>query len=112
MLYVILPFIAICLQLLIQSLLCYFFISSRRRHTRSKRDWSSDVCSSDLPSLVVRFLSTPRFPKSPQTTVQILLPASSSDPFASLPYPSPSSFPLLRVLRRYAHIGTAVPTHY
>src|SRR5206468_193724 len=25
-----------------------FFISSRRRHTRSDRDWSSDVCSSDL----------------------------------------------------------------
>src|SRR5699024_11643751 len=24
------------------------FLSSRRRHTRSKRDWSSDVCSSDL----------------------------------------------------------------
>src|SRR5207249_3315920 len=29
-------------------LLCSFFFSSRRRHTRSKRDWSSDVCSSDL----------------------------------------------------------------
>src|SRR2546421_3273692 len=28
----------------------YFFFSSRRRHTRSDRDWSSDVCSSDLPS--------------------------------------------------------------
>src|SRR5699024_11752607 len=27
----------------------YVFCSSRRRHTRSKRDWSSDVCSSDLP---------------------------------------------------------------
>src|SRR5699024_11825580 len=27
---------------------CFFFFSSRRRHTRSKRDWSSDVCSSDL----------------------------------------------------------------
>src|SRR5207249_564072 len=27
-----------------------FFFSSRRRHTRSKRDWSSDVCSSDLKS--------------------------------------------------------------
>src|SRR5699024_11340683 len=27
-----------------------FFFSSRRRHTRSKRDWSSDVCSSDLLS--------------------------------------------------------------
>src|SRR5207249_6451768 len=30
-----------------------FFFSSRRRHTRSKRDWSSDVCSSDLPELVM-----------------------------------------------------------
>src|SRR5699024_12039081 len=29
-----------------------FFFSSRRRHTRSKRDWSSDVCSSDLLALV------------------------------------------------------------
>src|SRR5699024_11856601 len=27
---------------------CTFLLSSRRRHTRSKRDWSSDVCSSDL----------------------------------------------------------------
>src|SRR5690349_24164337 len=27
-----------------------FFFSSRRRHTRSLRDWSSDVCSSDLLS--------------------------------------------------------------
>ena len=25
-----------------------FFFSSRRRHTRLVRDWSSDVCSSDL----------------------------------------------------------------
>src|SRR6266487_1482827 len=29
-------------------LLCFFF-SSRRRHTRWTGDWSSDVCSSDLP---------------------------------------------------------------
>src|SRR5256884_2613780 len=27
---------------------CLFFFSSRRRHTRCSRDWSSDVCSSDL----------------------------------------------------------------
>src|SRR5690606_41161920 len=27
---------------------CCFFFSSRRRHTRFSRDWSSDVCSSDL----------------------------------------------------------------
>src|SRR5699024_11941626 len=31
----------------------YFFFSSRRRHTRSKRDWSSDVCSSDLISVQI-----------------------------------------------------------
>src|SRR5207253_5561442 len=28
----------------------FFFFSSRRRHTRWPRDWSSDVCSSDLMS--------------------------------------------------------------
>src|SRR6266536_2882952 len=28
--------------------LCFFCFSSRRRHTSSTRDWSSDVCSSDL----------------------------------------------------------------
>src|SRR2546429_4005258 len=30
--------------------LFFFFFSSRRRHTRCSRDWSSDVCSSDLKS--------------------------------------------------------------
>src|SRR5699024_11426544 len=34
-------------------LICFFF-SSRRRHTRSKRDWSSDVCSSDLVLLLMK----------------------------------------------------------
>src|SRR2546422_903557 len=29
-------------------LIVFFFFSSRRRHTRCSRDWSSDVCSSDL----------------------------------------------------------------
>src|SRR5690606_40544498 len=29
----------------------YFFFSSRRRHTRFSRDWSSDVCSSDLTNV-------------------------------------------------------------
>src|SRR2546430_10522616 len=28
--------------------MCFFFFSSRRRHTRFDCDWSSDVCSSDL----------------------------------------------------------------
>src|SRR5256885_12752470 len=30
-----------------------FFFSSRRRHTRLQGDWSSDVCSSDLPGKTV-----------------------------------------------------------
>src|SRR5256885_10456923 len=30
----------------------FFFFSSRRRHTRLQGDWSSDVCSSDLPARV------------------------------------------------------------
>src|SRR5690554_6964857 len=33
--------------------LANFFFSSRRRHTRCGRDWSSDVCSSDLKGLSV-----------------------------------------------------------
>src|SRR5207302_8351319 len=36
-----------------------FFFSSRRRHTRFSRDWSSDVCSSDLvPILVLVLIAT------------------------------------------------------
>src|SRR6478752_9015080 len=31
-----------------QRTIYFFFFSSRRRHTRCSRDWSSDVCSSDL----------------------------------------------------------------
>src|SRR6266436_9428591 len=31
----------------------FFFFSSRRRHTRCSRDWSSDVCSSDLLKLLI-----------------------------------------------------------
>src|SRR5437870_6670061 len=34
--------------------ICFFF-SSRRRHTRWPRDWSSDVCSSDLARALLRF---------------------------------------------------------
>src|SRR5699024_12098122 len=37
-----------CMSRLSLIVRCAFVFSSRRRHTRSKRDWSSDVCSSDL----------------------------------------------------------------
>src|SRR5207253_3595835 len=32
----------------------FFFFSSRRRHTRWPRDWSSDVCSSDLRTVLLQ----------------------------------------------------------
>src|SRR5207253_8455284 len=35
--------------------LIVFFFSSRRRHTRWPRDWSSDVCSSDLDVMLENF---------------------------------------------------------
>src|SRR5438309_3234466 len=39
--------------------MCFFFFSSRRRHTRWNCDWSSDVCSSDLARWAARaFLET------------------------------------------------------
>src|SRR5699024_12205477 len=49
-----------------------FFVSSRRRHTRSKRDCSSDVCSSDLRKIPITFFLADRtgswriFPVQPQ----------------------------------------------
>src|SRR5690606_39952421 len=47
----------------------FFFFSSRRRHTRFSRDWSSDVCSSDLtlsPQASRRPYGTDRYePKAP-----------------------------------------------
>src|SRR5262245_64826743 len=44
-------FCCLCVCLLF---LFFFFFSSRRRHTRCLSDWSSDVCSSDLPSPALR----------------------------------------------------------
>src|SRR5215217_5352323 len=41
----------------------HFFFSSRRRHTRYWRDWSSDVCSSDLGVRAGRLSEVPRLPR-------------------------------------------------
>src|SRR6266536_3149794 len=46
--------------------LFFFFFSSRRRHTRSTRDWSSDVCSSDL-------IQKPECPAHPFLSYHLLL---------------------------------------
>src|SRR5438445_2706346 len=38
-----------------EPIILFFFFSSRRRHTRYWRDWSSDVCSSDLEVAIFYF---------------------------------------------------------
>src|SRR5207245_8431272 len=60
--------------LIFQYFFFFFFFSSRRRHTRCYRDWSSDVCSSDLSGVGPRDLlevvrtNSGRLPKAPELT--------------------------------------------
>src|SRR5207249_7898003 len=51
----------------------FFFFSSRRRHTRSKRDWSSEVCSSDLIEVCLYCAYEPDIGNSELKTHLILL---------------------------------------
>src|SRR2546428_2095130 len=46
----------------------FFFFSSRRRHTRSDRDWGSDVCSSDL-GVLVGAVAKRQLVRRPESTV-------------------------------------------
>src|SRR3989449_4448440 len=52
----------------------FFFFSSRRRHTRCSRDWSSDVCSSDLSATIQDLIHNAEsdvvFIGDPRTSVQ------------------------------------------
>src|SRR5438874_3072995 len=69
-----------------------FFFSSRRRHTRSLRDWSSDVCSSDLLERTQRFGIARVFEpsriagvkKQPGGQIECLLGARSDDDLLSV----------------------------
>src|SRR5438105_11666791 len=56
----------------------YFFFSSRRRHTMSTRDWSSDVCSSDLAPLGGRVRRGPEGRRRPRSPAAV--PASGVGP--------------------------------
>src|SRR5260370_30385185 len=84
----------------------FFFFSSRRRHTRFKCDWSSDVCSSDLPSAI--FLSERRpgafsFVIPPGTCSLIrAIPAISRKRFAAFHFSPGSNSNLLRARSRLA----------
>src|SRR5690606_40345988 len=68
-----------------------FFFSSRRRHTRFSRDWSSDVCSSDLSSSG----------GSSCPGLGVWFPGSGSPPQpTSAASTAPSSTPVQRLIRR------------
>src|SRR2546429_3065037 len=64
----------------------FFFFSSRRRHTRCSRDWSSDVCSSDLVAALLAALSgcTSRPPVLPDATPGSPGPTTLTDPWGQL----------------------------
>src|SRR5690606_40542859 len=47
-----------------------FFFSSRRRHTRFSRDWSSDVCSSDLGTIKTAQIGKPAVERLPLSDPQ------------------------------------------
>src|SRR5690606_40915992 len=53
----------------------YFFFSSRRRHTRFSRDWSSDVCSSDLNCwLLLEALKLTQVSVAPKARFNVMRP--------------------------------------
>src|SRR6266498_1876294 len=55
----------------------FFFFSSRRRHTRCGRDWSSDVCSSDLERAEVESVWGAQVPAEPGRDTQAILEAAA-----------------------------------
>src|SRR6266496_5088065 len=83
-----------------------FFFSSRRRHTRSLRDWSSDVCSSDLcwlEQLLLRARLTSSRSRVPSSSASGLenqrrASARSLGKVAALPHPLFSSTSSTRLL--------------
>src|SRR5699024_12029025 len=103
-----------------------FFFSSRRRHTRSKRDWSSDVCSSDLLTgwfipmgilakrvlalqmLILKRLNrvlrkiVVRYPMTPQPLINLHLPTTNHQP-----RPTPINRPM-RIRQRPYRYGSGL----
>src|SRR2546429_3617309 len=69
-----------------------FFFSSRRRHTRCSRDWSSDVCSSDLTSVAPQPGPSADLDKDPTTgqpiTIDAEVPAGPGATYLALTLPT------------------------
>src|SRR2546430_3951225 len=56
----------------------FFFFSSRRRHTRFDCDWSSDVCSSDLGTVMYSKMRSVTLPRGKTSSVSYDLPVQAS----------------------------------
>src|SRR2546421_2219860 len=81
-----------------------FFFSSRRRHTRSDRDWSSDVCSSDLVITVASVEAAPVATLGPQIERHARFPQRVNAGFVEI---VARALVRLRVYERGAEIGRA-----
>src|SRR5690606_40630302 len=77
----------------------FFFFSSRRRHTRFSRDWSSDVCSSDLHYLYYTH----------QYTYSTLIQAHDHAPLSCFPWRHCPSLLAVVSLQRSTDGGRATP---
>src|SRR5690606_41175749 len=68
------------------SWLCFFFFffSSTRRHTRFSRDWSSDVCSSDLADIDAEIEAIRNEPAPTPTTVGTIIQSGHSESIAAV----------------------------
>src|SRR2546428_326308 len=103
----------------------FFFFSSRRRHTRSDRDWSSDVCSSDLldPRQTIElgdelsFFETPEF-RAEQSLEQALtarpemraLGAREQAAHYQKHAASESRYPAMRFIGSWSYMGISAPS--
>src|SRR5204862_3364389 len=87
----------------------FFFFSSRRRHTRSLRDWSSDVCSSDLAVAQRGALGSVSVPVPGGVAEHRIAPMQRAGCYApGGRYPLPSSVLMTAVTARVAgEIGRA-----
>src|SRR2546429_4160512 len=79
----------------------FFFFSSRRRHTRCSRDWSSDVCSSDLnrANYADHLNIFPQFKPLSEAYLAQRIQRIAEIQFSSVPVPNADKFPDIASVR-------------
>src|SRR5476649_1848078 len=82
--------------------ICLFFCSSRRRHTRSLCDWSSDVCSSDLLDLALALIRRASPELASLTARYLVVDERASQSIYSIPDHLAHADPLIRHFERWA----------